>query len=432
MLTPEQKKQLKTFHNNLNDYSLSPDDERYVNVFSRDDGVLVEDPIKDIAINIGFSESTSVNLLTGPRGSGKSTELTRLSHNLTLDDCEVFHCDMSQYMNLTTAVDVTDFLISVMAAFSTAVEERYGEDFSERSYTERLSDFINQEVKIDSASFKSNVGTIKTSLKYDPSFKVQLQQSLKGHVGHIVKQAHEYAGAVVAFIRQRNNNPHKKVVLLVDSVEQIRGVGSDAEIVYESVENLFAAHADHLRFPTLHIVYTIPPYISALAPGVARVLGGNAVQTLPSIHVRTQDNKDDENGLKIMQDILRRRCNELDEILTADQIKQLAQLSGGDLRNFFRFVRQCLVKAASSSGFDLPLHDALLEQAVNQFRREMLIPEDDMVWLRKIDESSNHKLTNKEALAQFARFLDAGLVLNYRNGDDWYGVNPLLRSLLDK
>lgn len=84
------------------------------------------------------------------------------------------------------------------------------------------------------------------------------------------------------------------------------------------------------------------------------------------------------------------------------------------------------------SGYSLPLAGPQLEQAVNQFRREMLIPADDMAWLVKIDDSANHELSSQEALSTFARFLDGGLVLNYRNGEDWYGVNPLLRPLLDK
>lgn len=432
MLTAQQKAQLKTFHNNLSDASISPDDERYVAVFSSDTDLPVDDPIDDIATNIDFSESSSVNLLTGPRGSGKSTELKRLSAQLTENDCEVFHVDMSQYMNLTTAVDVTDFLISVMAAFSDIVFDRFGKDFSHTSYPERLATLLNTEIDIESTSFKTNVGTIKASLKGDPSFKKQLQDCLKGHVSQIVEQAHEFAESVVAFIRKQAKNPDKKVVLLVDSVEQIRGVGSDAELVYKSVENLFSAHSDSLRFPTMHVVYTIPPYMSALAPGVARVLGGNAVQTLPSIHVRTTDNLDDEHGLQIMHAILSKRCATLNEILTTEQVKQLARLSGGDIRNYFRFVRNCLVKAGSSSGCDLPLADHLFERAINPFRREMFIPLDDLEWLRKIDESSDHKLTSKESLAQFARFLDSGLVLNYRNGKDWYGVNPLLRELLEK
>ncbi|MFT4928752.1 MAG: hypothetical protein ACI8WB_004872, partial [Phenylobacterium sp.] len=348
------------------------------------------------------------------------------------DGCIVFHCDMSQYMNLTTVVEVTDFLISVMAALNDAVLEKYGKDFSQRGFTQRLGDFLTQEVKVEDASFKANIATLKLSLKNDPDFKRQLQQSLKGRANQIVKQANDFAQEVVTFIRQKSNDADLKVVLLVDSVEQIRGVGNEAQAVYQSVENLFSAHAENLQIPMIHILYTIPPYTSALAPGVARTLGGNPVQTLPSIHVRTRDGSDDPQGLQIMFDIVKKRCNEVESFLTIEQVHDLARFSGGDLRNFFRFIRQCLVKAMSSFGFPLPLDNRLLIKAINQFRREMMIAHDDLKWLRLIDESSDHQLTSQEALAQFARFLDGGLVLNYRNGEDWYGVNPLLREQLLK
>lgn len=121
MLTAKQKKQIKAFHNNLSDIALSPDDPRYVAVFADEGDFAKEDPIREIAGNITIAESSSVNLLTGPRGSGKTTELKRLATLLRADDCVVFHCDMSRYMNLTTPVEVSDFLISVMAAFNDRV-----------------------------------------------------------------------------------------------------------------------------------------------------------------------------------------------------------------------------------------------------------------------------------------------------------------------
>lgn len=51
MLTSDQKRQLKAFHNNLSDHPLDPSDERYINVFDQS-----SDPIADLATSISFSE----------------------------------------------------------------------------------------------------------------------------------------------------------------------------------------------------------------------------------------------------------------------------------------------------------------------------------------------------------------------------------------
>ena len=79
----------------------------------------------------------------------------------------------------------------------------------------------------------------------------------------------------------------RKVVLLVDSVERIRGVGSEAMTVYESVRNLFFGHAEHLRIPLLHVVYTIPPYLSVLAAG-AGLADGRRGGAAPGQHAHLQ------------------------------------------------------------------------------------------------------------------------------------------------
>ena len=54
------------------------------------------------------------------------------------------------------------------------------------------------------------------------------------------------------------------------------------------------------------------------------------------------------------------------------------------------------------------------------------LPEADKTWLRRIQKTKKPGLEEIAHLPQLARFLDTHLVLNYRNGEDWYDVHPLL------
>lgn len=161
--------------------------------------------------------------------------------------------------------------------------------------------FFTSEVDIKDLTFGVGLGDtkvgLKASLKDDPSFKKRLQEHLRGHVARLVQQVHDFATEVVTFVRKLRSDPDKKVVLLIDSVEQIRGVGAAADEVYKSVENLFSAHADSLHLPLIHVVYTIPPYLTPLAPGLGRHLGGGTVCNLHSVHVQHRDGTLDADGI---------------------------------------------------------------------------------------------------------------------------------------
>lgn len=422
MSANDQRELLKEFFNHLEDKPLEPDDDFYHPFLQNTD----DDPIAELAERISFSQSQSVNLFTGQRGSGKSTEFRRLRKTLKDDGCEVFLLDMRDYMNLTTKVEISDFLISIMAALSEAVEQRFNKSPHKRGYLERIGDVLTSEIQITGIDVKG----IKASLKDDPSFKEQLQLGLRGHVAKIVKDAHGFAQDVVELVRNETNDPNKKVVLLVDSVEQLRGVGVDsANEVYKSAENLFSVHAGSLQIPMLHIIYTIPPYLTPLVPGLGRQLGCNLGCTLPCIHVQSKDNQADPNGLAIMHKLVDRRCARWQEIFSEDQLDQLAKASGGDLRDFFRLIRDSLVKASSRHRGEGRIPDSVIEQTLNHSRREMLpIAADDKQWLVKIHDTKQAELQTIDELPALARFFDTKLVLNYRNGDDWYDVHPLLRD----
>lgn len=51
----------------------------------------------------------------------------------------------------------------------------------------------------------------------------------------------------------------------------------------------------------------------------------------------------------------------------------------------------------------------------------------DRGWLRRISESKSAELPEVRELSTLARYFDTNLIQNYRNGEDWYDVHPLIR-----
>ncbi len=322
-----------------------------------------------------------------------------------------------------------------MASLSSEVETRYKKDPAGQGFWEKLIHFLGTEVKIDNIKIESKIGPAKAgitaSLKDDPTFKQRLQEGLRGHVAPLVRQAHEFSSQVVELVRKQTAHKDKKVVLLVDSVEQIRGVGDEAEDVYKSVVNLFSGHADKLRLPLLHVVYTIPPYLTPLAPATGRFLDSGPVYSLPSVHVRHKKGGADKKGLGILERIIAKRYKDWENVFSKDQIHDLGQASGGDLRDFFRLIKDCLVTATTASRPGLPVGPDTIVSAKNHLRRDMLpIATEDLKWLKRIYDSKEPGLETTHELPKLAHFFDTSLVLNYHNGDDWYDVHPLLEDLL--
>ena len=70
-----------------------------------------------------LGRSESVSLLTGFRGNGKSTELLRLKKLLEESGSTVFLVNMLDYLLMTKPVELSDFILSLMAALSHAVSE---------------------------------------------------------------------------------------------------------------------------------------------------------------------------------------------------------------------------------------------------------------------------------------------------------------------
>lgn len=398
-----------------------------------------KDLMRILADRIDFDEGGGTYLFSGNRGTGKTTELMRLAQSLRELNCEVFYVDMAEYLNLTVSVEITDFLISVLGGFSEKIEERFGADPARTGFFERIWNFLSSEVKVEGLELEGGHGDIKAKLKMslqqNPLFKQKLQEGTRDHVARLVQEAREFVHGAIDQIRSKTASD-RKVVLLLDSVERLRGVGDKKDVgeVFKSAETLFSGHADKLRFPPLYLVCTIPPYLSALAGNLAALYSGGKIYMLPSVHVYEccpQDGNppvQSEDGLAAMVEIVTRRFPEWHQFFTNEQLQRLAANSGGDLRDFFRMVGLSITEALYQK--TLPLPDSVIASAESALRNDMPLARDDKEWLEKVRKSHDRELESLDRLPDFARLTEGKYILNYRNGDDWFDVHPLLRASL--
>lgn len=394
------------------------------------------DPVQELADQIDFAEGSGSYLFTGNRGTGKTTELLRLADILRGYGCEVFYADMSGYLSLTARIELGDFLISMFGALSEKIDERLGVNPGQPGFFGRVWSFLNSEVTLTEIKLPAGPVEFKAALRENPTFKEALQKGLRGHVEKLVRQAREFALEAAEHVRDERGDDHRKIVFIVDSVERLRGVGDSDDVreVFKSAETLFSANADKLRFSGLTVVYTIPPYLQALANGLSAYYAGGRIYALPNVHIYTQ--KPDAgrppqphaDGLAKMREVVEKRYPQWNEFFSEAQMARLAQNSGGDLRDFLRMLRLAVARAAAP-GLTLPLPDAFVNDAEDAVRGDMLpIAADDRDWLAQISASHKPELPSLERLPDFARLQQGKCLLHYRNGEDWYDVHPLLRE----
>ena len=423
-----QKAKVREFVLAVKDRVLEPDDPWLVSLAEHGAG----DVVDDIATEIDLRDEQGVCLLTGQSGTGKSTALKRLKRRLEELSATVFYVDLAQVLITDKRVEITDFLLAVAGALSEQVEQTFGSSPGRLGYWDRFTNFMQTRVEVTELSAKLPGLDIKAALKYDPVFKQRLQAAARPHIPMLVDSLRDFVSDCVQRVRAVREDDSVKVVLLVDSVERIRGVRGEEMEVYESVRDLFLRYAHYLIIPKLHLVYTVPTYLTMLAPGAAIGIGATHTRRLTSTRVWSKSPKrePDPDGLRCMRSLLDARFCGWNQIFEAAAVNALALSSGGDLRKFLSLVSACLF-AGVRDDIPWPMTDGAIRHVQLAASNEMAqLPRDHLDWLQRIKLSNQHCLDTEADLPTFARFLDNQQILTYRNGQFWYDVHPLLHDLI--
>lgn len=172
-------------------------------------------------------EGGGVFLFTGQPGSGKSTELQRLRRDLLRKGCQVFYCDLEEWLNFNAPVTLSSFLVALLSSWV----DQVGTLHAQRAPAERFITFLTktrlipENLKLDAAAGPIK-GQIQFALKTDEDFRRSLEENLKRQLSSIVAQARLFIAELVVELCSNG----EKCVLLADSIEKIRGFGDDVVV----------------------------------------------------------------------------------------------------------------------------------------------------------------------------------------------------------
>lgn len=396
-------------------------------------------PVDELLFQVRRSKPAGTWFFTGHRGVGKSTELRRVAHELREAGHVSVVADMGEYLNLAEEISIELLLLTMMAALASEAERFLGDNALERGFIGRLKDYLTRTsvdvteigAALDAPGVKVNV---KALFKDNPTLRERVVKAVKGSLGEFATEVRGFAADIVQQIQI--SKPQAKVVLILDSLERLRFGGVGADKRYDAIQQTFETYAEYLKFDTLSVIYSIPPYLPHLVPKLGTYFGVG-ICTLPHVKVFERpvpDRPKDEPcalGVANMLESLTRRYPRAAEVIDLALLERLVLASSGSVREFFRLVKTAATKAILGKA-SLPLTDERWVRAAEQeLRNEMPLAEEDVLWLKKVRVKHGTGLDKIEHLPSLARLFDSGLILGYRNGADWCDVHYLLRAEID-
>ncbi len=433
---------LKHIYGRLEDKPLPPHDPMYQPIY---DNPKADDPVELLQTHIEFTDVESIQMFSGFRGSGKTTELFRLKENLEKQDYIVLYANALDYVNPSEPIEISDLLTVLAGAFSDALEEELNIDLAGESYWTRFANYLTRtEVTVTEAAVKAEADNplkevvgglkagldLKLALRTTPSFRQHLQQVLSARIGELKNNVDVFIEDGVKAIRRRRGED-TQIVFIFDQLEQIRGSVYNEQEVIRSVTRLFSNHLKMLELPYVHAVYTVPPWLQFVMPGLANIV------MIPSIRQWNNDAQRStyDAGWDALRGLVHKRFGDeaceryfgpADATGHFPLADRLIEVCGGHFRDLLLLLREAIVRTKS-----LPVPPDVLNTAVTSVRGNFLpIAIEDARWLDQIGQLRMAALptANPEDVNRLTRFLDTHFVLYLTNGSEWYDIHPLIRD----
>lgn len=406
---------------------LSPDDERNLDIddfgTTRVRGV---NWVEKLAGGIELSEEPVFKLFTGLPGSGKSTELRRLVERLSRPagaHLLTVLIDAEQVIDLANPIDIPEIIAVILQGTEEAVLKAEGRDPDlalQEGYLTRLWNWLNAtDVAFKTVEFAIPSGAkLVAEMKTRPSLRARVRETVATHLTTFLRQAREELELLNVRARDRG---YRGLIVIFDSLEKLRGISTNWDLVLNSAERIFGSGAPYLRLP-VHVLYTIPP---ALALRL-----GEPVPFMPMIKLHDQDNRPFQPGLDAAREIVRRR---VPDAVMADllgpgserRVGELIRWSGGYPRELLRLLQSAFAVPSS------PLSDGDFDRILNELRDayRRIVPANTFEWLAGVAAKQYLTIQNDDHRQAADHMLANNAILKYLNEHEWYELHPAVDQI---
>ncbi|EWS65650.1 hypothetical protein Y695_01083 [Hydrogenophaga sp. T4] len=394
------------------------------------------DAVNQLALDIEVSSGgRNAHLFSGTIGSGKSTELRRMAEHLRQRGHFAAVANARDYLNPQIEISISELLLAMALAVWELTATAQGKSPTDGQRWEWWKSLFASGVELESVEIPTDLVTAKFALVSNPTVRERIRRYHEQSLDRLVTEVHAFFEECAEALRSMRD-PVAKCVLVLDSLEHFGGtaVPGEPDVVFNSLQRMFNTHARHLQLPGWTVVYSVPPLLGKLSPGIASAWSMSRTYALTSAHVfkdRSNDPDEDTINQKLLPLVQKRIGEEWAQLLTANQLRLLVEKTGGDLRDLLRCTRAALLKGLMNTTF--PVTDDSLEEAFSDLRRPYLPLSQasrDRLQIVARDFEVDQLLQDDRQWPVVMSDLAQKRILMYLNGQEWYGVHPLLRDVL--
>lgn len=385
--------------------------------------------IGSIFKQIRFSDTPLMFYFSGYPGSGKTTELAKLQHDLS-EEWLCVNVDAIEYFDLNSSINEIDIYAAIIHKATLAVGKytHLTEDqmFDAEGYFGRLWRWLDEtNLNLKQAELGADGAKLVFEMKNVPKFRQQIKEHLETHFtkfkNDTMAELERLDAVVKSFVHEgkRRNG----LVIVVDSLEQNHGIGSHIDDVAQSIERVFANRAN-MELPT-HVIYTIPPYLSARGS-----LG--RIEFLPVIKIITPTDEPYADGIAVMEAFAYARIDPSDmKAILGDEydvrLKKLIAFSGGYPRDFLALLQQVIL--IDTYPVDTKNFDRIFSKMENQYQ-EFLPMEYKNELLEIYAQKSIASIVSSEKHKMAYDLFRNHVILRYQNDHLWFSLHPASLKLL--
>ncbi len=366
-------------------------------------------------------------LFTGPRGSGKSTELYRLVGERGIrSEFFVIHFSVTKSLNPSN-LHFTDLVLGIANQLLATATDK---DILTKDITQIIREDLLDDVfrwfdttllkdiplrardHFENATITAKVNLLAVELeskfRVEPATRDVIRSRLEKNMERLLEDIKFMADD----IRRKIG---RQTLIIVEDIDKL-----DREVA----RKLYLNHAATLTRPATHVIYTFP--ISLRYTNDYNQISRNFDETYPLPNIKINNRNGDPHPTG--RDMLRRMVLERIEadLIEPPALERLVEMSGGVPLILIDLTQRAVVHTLASNHSRVGLEnvDASIYKERRDYQAILTAEQLDLLRRRQEDKAMRNNTPDLECLHNLS-------LLEYTNNEAWRDVNPIVNQLLD-